>query len=95
MNWVLDASAVMKWLVSEDHSDIADRVLTGSDELHAPFLMVSEHYQHDFTLGTVGRDRTRSRHHFDGIYKDNLTNFVLPTPTDCPSIPFAPSAVFS
>ena len=42
MNWVLDASAVMKWLVSEDHSDIADQVSTGSDELHAPFLMASE-----------------------------------------------------
>ena len=35
MSWVVDASVAMKWLVTKDHSDIADQVLTGSDELHA------------------------------------------------------------
>ena len=36
MFWVVDASVAMKWLMTKDHSDIADQVLTGSDELHAP-----------------------------------------------------------
>ena len=32
----------MKWLITKDHSDLADQVLTGSDELHAPRLTASE-----------------------------------------------------
>lgn len=39
---VVDASVSVKWLVSEEGSVAADRLLAGSDELHAPRLMASE-----------------------------------------------------
>lgn len=39
---VVDASVSVKWLVSEEGSDTADRLLAGRDELHAPRLMASE-----------------------------------------------------
>ena len=42
MSVVVDASVAVKWLVAEDGSDEADRLLAGSEELHAPRLMASE-----------------------------------------------------
>ncbi len=39
---VVDASVAVKWLVAEEHSAEADRLLQDDDELHAPRLMVSE-----------------------------------------------------
>ncbi len=41
MRLVVDASVAVKWLVAEDGSDAADRLLT-DDDLHAPRLMASE-----------------------------------------------------
>ena len=42
MSVVIDASVAVKWLVAEDGSDEADRLLAGSGDLHAPRLMASE-----------------------------------------------------
>lgn len=42
MRLVADASAAVKWLVAEEGSDAADRLLAGGDDLHAPRLMASE-----------------------------------------------------
>ena len=42
MRLVVDASVAVKWLVEEEGSDAADRLLTGGDDLHAPRLMASE-----------------------------------------------------
>ena len=42
MSVVVDASVAVKWLVAEDGSDEADRLLAGSEDLHAPRLMASE-----------------------------------------------------
>ncbi len=42
MRFVVDASVAVKWLVAEDQSDTADRLLDGSHELFAPRLMASE-----------------------------------------------------
>ena len=42
MRFVVDASVAIKWLVAEEQSDIADRLLDGSHELFAPRLMASE-----------------------------------------------------
>ena len=42
MRLVIDASVAVKWLVAEEGSDAAARLLAGSDDLHAPRLMVSE-----------------------------------------------------
>ncbi len=42
MRLVVDASVAVKWLVAEEGSDAADRLLAGGDELHAPRLMASE-----------------------------------------------------
>ena len=42
MRLVIDASVAVKWLVVEEGSDAAARLLTGDDDLHAPRLMVSE-----------------------------------------------------
>ena len=39
---VVDASVAMKWLVPEEDSRVADRLLTENHELHAPRLMISE-----------------------------------------------------
>lgn len=39
---VVDASIAVKWLVAEDGSEVADRLLGGDDELHAPRLLASE-----------------------------------------------------
>ena len=41
MRLVVDASVAVKWLVAEEDSDAADRLLT-DDDLHAPRLMASE-----------------------------------------------------
>ena len=42
MRLVVDASVAVKWLVEEEYSDAADRLLEGSHELFAPRLMASE-----------------------------------------------------
>ena len=42
MRLVVDASVAVKWLVEEEHSDAADRLLDGNHELFAPRLMASE-----------------------------------------------------
>lgn len=42
MRLVVDASVALKWLIPEEDSDVADRLLTQSHEIHAPRLMVSE-----------------------------------------------------
>lgn len=42
MRLVVDASVAVKWLVEEEHSGAAARLLEGSDELFAPRLMASE-----------------------------------------------------
>ena len=42
MKLVVDASMALKWLVPEEDSDAADRLLTQNHEIHAPRLMVSE-----------------------------------------------------
>ena len=42
MRLVVDASVAVKWLVAEEDSDAADRLLAGGDDLHAPRLMASE-----------------------------------------------------
>ncbi len=42
MRFVVDASVAVKWLVAEEQSDIAARLLDGSHELFAPRLMASE-----------------------------------------------------
>ena len=42
MRLVVDASVAVKWLVQEEGSGDADRLLQGEHELHAPRLMVSE-----------------------------------------------------
>ena len=39
---VVDASVAVKWLVEEEYSDAAERLLDGSHELYAPRLMASE-----------------------------------------------------
>ena len=59
MSWVVDADVAMKWLVTKDHSDIANQVLTGSDEPHAPHLTASEianAISYKVRLGEIGRD---------------------------------------
>ena len=42
MRLVVDASVAVKWLVAEEDSEAADRLLAGGDDLHAPRLMASE-----------------------------------------------------
>ena len=42
MKLVVDASVALKWLVPEEDSDVADRLLTQSYEIHAPRLLASE-----------------------------------------------------
>ena len=42
MRLVVDASVAVKWLVAEEDSDAADRLLAGGDDLYAPRLMASE-----------------------------------------------------
>ena len=42
MRVVVDASVAVKWLVAEEDSDAANRLLTDGDDLYAPRLMVSE-----------------------------------------------------
>ncbi|MDE0098771.1 MAG: type II toxin-antitoxin system VapC family toxin [Truepera sp.] len=42
MRLVVDASVAIKWLVEEEGSETATRLLKGDHELHAPRLMVSE-----------------------------------------------------
>ena len=42
MRLVVDASVAVKWLVEEEHSDAANRLLGGTHELFAPRLMASE-----------------------------------------------------
>ena len=41
MRVVVDASVAVKWLVAEEDSDAANRLLTDGDDLYAPRLMVS------------------------------------------------------
>ena len=42
MRLVVDASVAVTWLVEEEHSAAADRLLDGNHELFAPRLMASE-----------------------------------------------------
>ncbi len=42
MRLVVDASVAVKWLIVEEGSDTAHRLLAGGDDLHAPRLMASE-----------------------------------------------------
>ena len=42
MRLVVDASVAVKWLIAEQYSDAADRLLEGQHELYAPRLMASE-----------------------------------------------------
>ncbi|MDE0035055.1 MAG: type II toxin-antitoxin system VapC family toxin [Deltaproteobacteria bacterium] len=42
MNLVVDASVAVKWLIAEDESEAAHRVVASGDDLHAPRLMASE-----------------------------------------------------
>ena len=42
MRLVVDASVVVKWLVQEEESESADRLLQGDHELHTPRLLASE-----------------------------------------------------
>ncbi len=42
MRLVVDASVAVKWLVEEEGSDTAGRLLEGDHDLHAPRLMASE-----------------------------------------------------
>ena len=39
---VVDASVAVKWLVEEEESETAERLLRGNFDLHAPRLLVSE-----------------------------------------------------
>ena len=42
MRLVIDASVAVKWLVEEDGSDAANRLLNGNKDLYAPRPMASE-----------------------------------------------------
>ena len=42
MRLVVDASVAVKWLVAEEDTEAANRLLQGSHELHAPRLLASE-----------------------------------------------------
>lgn len=42
MRIVVDASVAVKWLVAEEGSDVANRLLTDGGDLYAPRLMASE-----------------------------------------------------
>lgn len=42
MSLVVDASVAVKWLVAEEGSDFANRLVELGDDLHAPRLMASE-----------------------------------------------------
>ena len=42
MRLVIDAGVAVKWLVEEDGSDAANRLLNGNEDLYAPRLMASE-----------------------------------------------------
>ena len=42
MRLVIDASVAVKWLVEEEGSDVADRLLDGDHELFVPRLLASE-----------------------------------------------------
>ena len=42
MRLVVDASVAVKWVVAEEGSDAADRLLASGEDLYAPRLMASE-----------------------------------------------------
>ena len=42
MRLVVDANVAVKWLIAEEGSDAADRLLANGDDLYAPCLMASE-----------------------------------------------------
>lgn len=42
MSLVVDASVAVKWLIAEEGSDVANRLVELGDDLHAPRLMASE-----------------------------------------------------
>ena len=42
MRLVVDASVAVKWLVEEEGSETAERLLRGNSDLHAPRLLASE-----------------------------------------------------
>jgi predicted nucleic acid-binding protein len=39
---VVDASVAVKWYLSEDHTDAAEKLLDGGFDLHAPELIFTE-----------------------------------------------------
>ncbi len=62
MRFVVDASVAVKWLVREEFSDIAEQILYGQHELHAPRLMASEvgnSLWKKVRTGQLPRDRAR------------------------------------
>ena len=42
MTLVVDASVALKWFVREEDSEVAERVLTTAEPLHAPSILLSE-----------------------------------------------------
>ena len=58
MRLVVDASVAVKWLVEEEGSESAERLLDGDYDLHAPRLIVSEIANalwRKVRLGEIGR----------------------------------------
>ena len=66
MRLVVDASVAVKWLVAEEGSDAADRLLAGGDDLHAPRLMASEIANALWRKARTGEIRTGAGRHPDG-----------------------------
>ena len=42
MRLVVDASVAVKWLIAEEHSEVARELAASGEDLHAPRLMASE-----------------------------------------------------
>ena len=59
MRLVVDASVAVKWLVEEEGSASAERLLKGDHNLHAPRLMVSEIANALMAQGPAGGDWAR------------------------------------
>ena len=60
MRLVVNASVAIKWLIAEEDSDAADRLLAGDDDLNAPRLIASEIASalwHKARLGEIDRGR--------------------------------------
>ena len=57
MRLVVDASIAVKWLVEEEHSAEAKRLITGPFELFAPRLLASDFADALWPKGHPGRSR--------------------------------------